>query len=133
MTLNYPALSRFIWHFDAFTGLGTHTDEDWIWHVLLVYASDEERAALIEEGRRFLLEQSSDEASRDAYIAMGGTLWWGRSDRAKRFVEITIELAPAASRAYNLGRAERDDEDAWTRTPRPRLAGEPTARESIAE
>jgi hypothetical protein len=122
MTKPASALSRFLWHFDSFTGEGMASDEDWIWHILLVYTETGQHAAIAREALALLRSHDINSDLFAAYKELGGAGLSGDPGGVRRFLETTIELVPHAVAIRSA--LPEDTDDAWTRTPRPRLARE---------
>jgi hypothetical protein len=105
--------------FDEFIGRDTSTDEDWIWHVLLVYTSIEQHEGIRREARALLSCARDNDHLLSRYRALGGRVGVTDAQRARRFLVTTEKLAPHA--AAIKARALSSPDDTWTKTPRPSI------------
>lgn len=108
--------------FDTFTGTGIANDEDWVWHILLQYMEDGASLEVAKQARDLLRGSLSDEMLLTVYGELGGRVGTTNAARVRRFLETTIELVPHSVAIRSA--LPEDTDDAWTRTPRPRLARE---------
>lgn len=119
---NGKELTTYFGLFDTFTGTGITNDEDWVWHILLQYMEDRASREVARQACDLLGYPLSDALFLTVYRELGGPIWTNEAMRARRFLETTIELVPHAIAIRSA--LPEDTDDAWTRTPRPRLRRE---------